>query len=139
MRHLLISFFAILFCFSFVSCHDDDDKEILKLFTPFAKSDTCFTATVKIWPADGGVNGYGSVDLTFDIDEKTCGEDLQFLDSKHDGLRTRRLVYNTGVLPRNLKNGDRIKFRILAYCKGFLTGPELANSITQNFLIKMCE
>lgn len=78
MRHLLISFFAVLFCFSFVSCHDDDDKEILKLFTLFAKSDTCFTATVKIWSSDGVVNGYGSVDLTFDIDEKTCGEDLQF-------------------------------------------------------------
>lgn len=138
MNKLVLFFFALV-SLTFVSCHDDDDKEILKLFTPFAKSDTCFTATVKIWPSDGVVDGYGSVDLTFDIDEKTCGKDLQFLDSKHDVLWTRRLVYNTGVLPRNLKNGDRIKFRILAYCTGYLTAPELADGVTQNFIIKMCE
>lgn len=136
MRHLLFSFFAI-FCFVFASCHNDDNNGIPSTFTPFAKSDTCFTAMVKM--ASNDVNR--GVRLVFDIDEKTCGKELLFLDTKHDAITTYRWVYNTNVLPKDITNEDKIKFKILAYKIGpfYDQVPELANHQTQCFIIKMCE
>ena len=65
MRHLLISFFAILFCAILPSCNNDDDNGNVypKDFIPFAKNDTCFTATVEI-------GRFSQVGLVFDVDEK---------------------------------------------------------------------
>lgn len=138
MRHLLFPFFTILFCFSFVACHDNDDnpKVYPNGFTPFTKSDTCFTATVE-------KENFSQVGLVFDVDEKICDEKLLiYIDSQHEIIKTYRWVYNKEILPRDLKSGDRIKFKILAYKQGEINNgnyPVTCEHVTFNFFIQLCE
>lgn len=138
MRHLLISFFAILFCAILPSCNNDDDNGNVypKDFIPFAKNDTCFTATVEI-------GRFSQVGLVFDVDEKNCDKNLLFyIDSQHETIKTYRWVYNTNVLPSNLKSGDKIKFKILAYEQGEINNgnyPTLPDHVTLYFFIQLCE
>lgn len=127
---VLLLFASIILLFS---CNNDDciNKEVN--FIPFQRNDTCFTATVSIERNDVK-NG---VLLDFDVKEEPKDKDLRyFIYSAPNEILTQRFVYNVEALPKGIKNGDKIKFKILSYHVGGIGNAATLDRIIIHFNIQ---
>lgn len=109
MKTTTFRIFSVIFFILFTSCHEESETiDYNQYFTNYLH-DTYFTATLH--SDDGKL-----FSLVFDLNETDYDmETKRLIDPSMDSAPTDRLVFRFTNQYEKIKDGDKIKFKIIAY------------------------